>query len=95
MLQGTHGGHADDAGIAQTADHLLVRAAAVAHGTQTVFHSQVQQLLGIGLEHMEIQTERLVIREALDLEDFGLDPVGRNRGSGQKAEAAGIGGGGH
>ncbi len=95
MLERTHGGHADDAGIAQAAYHFLVRSPAIADGAQPVLDRQVQQLLGVGLEHVEVQAEGPVVRHPPDADDFVLDAVRGNGRTRQKAEASGIGGRGH
>jgi hypothetical protein len=94
VLERAHGGHANDAGVAQPPDHLLVRPAAVAHGADAVLDRQVEQLLRVGLEHVEVEAERLVAGQRLHTQDLGLDAVGGDRGAGQEPEAAGVGRGG-
>ena len=95
MLERAHRRHADNAGVAQTANHFFVRPTAIADRTQLVLDGQVQQLLRVGLEHVEIQAEGLVARQLADADDFRFNLVGGNRGTGQEAEAASIGGGRH
>ena len=70
---------------------FFVRPAAVADGTDAVLDRQVEKLLRIGLEHVEVQPERLVARQRLHTQDLGLDAVGGDRGASQEPEAAGVG----
>ena len=92
VFEGADGGHANDASVAQAANYLLVRPPAIADGAQLVLDRQVQQLLGVGLEHVKVQAKRLVVGQLFDAQNFGFDLVGSNGGTSQKAKAAGVGG---
>ena len=56
-----------------------------------MLYRQIQQLLSVGLEHMKVQAKRLIVGFALDAQNFGLNLVGRNRGTGQKSKTTSVG----
>ena len=91
MLQRADRRHADDAGLLQSPDRAGVRAATVGDRANLVPDNGIKHLVGVGLEHVEVDPEGL-LGPRLHVEDRFLDLAGLDGGAGQEAEAAGIAG---
>ncbi|MNP43715.1 hypothetical protein D3C76_1375510 [compost metagenome] len=94
MLEGADRGYAHYAGVLEPGDHLLARRAAVTHRLDLVAQHQLDDVGGIGLVHVKVDPERLGA-ETLGFDDRRLHARRFNGCPGQKAEAAGVAGGGH
>lgn len=83
--------HADDTGVLQPLDRLGVRATPIAHRPHLVLDHHGDDLLGVRLEHVKVDAERLV-GLCLDGKNFALHRSRRRGRTAIEAEAARIAG---
>ena len=96
MLERAHGGHAQHASILETLDRGGIRTTPVTHRTDpiTVFQHDLNDLAGIGLEHVKVDPE-LALGTLTHLGNRGLQ-LGRRHGRcSQKSKASSVGGSDH